>query len=257
MTMELEEKAAGFCFGVGDQHLDHVAVLAALLGLPLVVSDERIARLARKFYPTLQVKEYYHTVAAQKIVQDYDCFFSALPSDLLDGILFLPERLLNKKNLRIYLPHGNSDKGYAAPIIEELRQEQIALVYGQKMIDLFKEKKIYSSMDQVIEIGNFRYHYFKQHEAFYDQLLKEIPLDRSKKTLFYAPTWEDSESSGSFFEALPILVERLTHEHNLMVKVHPNTLLFRADEMEQMKERYRGRENLFFYRGFSYHLSST
>ena len=49
------KKSAGLIYGKLAHHLDHIAPLCSLMQIPLIVTEEEIARAARQFYPGVEV----------------------------------------------------------------------------------------------------------------------------------------------------------------------------------------------------------
>lgn len=173
--------SAGLIYGPHPHHLDHLAVLCILLDIPLIVTEHEIEEQASRYYPQL-VTFYMASVGlAEQVTRSYQVIFSSLPKDLFDQIFFVAEHLLKKKLLNIWVPHGNSDKGHASYFMEGLVKEKIALVYGQKMIDFFIEKKVYSQLYAAVVLGNYRYGFYQEHKRFYDQLVQKEIFDKLPK----------------------------------------------------------------------------
>jgi CDP-glycerol glycerophosphotransferase (TagB/SpsB family) len=103
------------------------------------------------------------------------------------------------------------------------------------MIDFMARKNVFP---QALRIGNFRATY-SQDKKF------PCPLPTGIHFL-YAPTWEDAEQNGTFWQAFPLLAERLPQEYHLLVKLHPNTMRKYAVELEVLMGRYSKRENILF-----------
>jgi CDP-glycerol glycerophosphotransferase (TagB/SpsB family) len=112
--------------------------------------------------------------------------------------------------------------------MEALEHDTTAWVYGQKMIDFLKEKKVFNHLDVTV-LGNFRYAYYQKHRAFYDRLVSQA-IPTTKKVILYAPTWKDAENSSSFDEAFPILTKNLPPEYALVIKPHPNFSVVEAPQ---------------------------
>ena len=238
--------AAGLIYGPHPHHLDHLAVLCILLDIPLIVTEKEIEEQANRYYPQLVTFCMESMSLAEQVVRSYQVIFSSLPKDLFDQIFFVSENLLKKKLLNIWVPHGNSDKGHASFFMEGLVKEKIALVYGQKMVDLFIEKRVYSQLYAAIVLGNYRYGFYLEHASFYDRLVKEEILGRmpqAKQTVLYAPTWQDAEKSSSLKQAWPHLMKGLPSDWNLILKLHPNEL-HKPHEMEFILHEAEGKENV-------------
>jgi CDP-glycerol glycerophosphotransferase (TagB/SpsB family) len=195
-------KCAGLIFDESFHYIDHLAPFCSLMRWPLIVFEESIAEQCRKFYPDLEILDKTPLPP---------CIVTCDNRAILEAAFWpwaAPKTL--------WLPHGLSDKGWKAPFFEALQKEDLLLVYGQKMRDVLAAKKV--TIPQ-FAVGNFRYEYFKKHRKFYEALIQE--RFGEQRFVLYAPTWEDSESNGTFWEAFPKLAASIPKQ--LLVKVHPNT----------------------------------
>lgn len=220
--------SAGLIEGWAPHYIDHLAPLCYFLGIPLIVTEEQIAKILAIFYPQVST---YHISALdlpEKIVKCLKILFVCTPRILVKETLFFAETLHKKKIYSIWCPHGNSDKGHKSAHMEALNKEEISLVYGKKMIDFLKQKGAFSQLKATIEVSNFRLFYYQENKKFYDNLLQAHVLQKlplGEKNLLYAPTWQDGEESSSFYEATPHLIKHLPKEWNLIIKPHPNLAL--------------------------------
>src|SRR5438105_2574213 len=203
---------AGLIFDDSLHYLDHLAPFCSILGWPLIICDKKIADIAKKYYPEVQILE----------------ALGKLPPVIIscDPKLLLNEHFPGQNFRTVWLPHGNSDKGKKMGIFQALREDTLALVYGQKMIDFMEAQQV--SMPSLV-VGNFRLKYYLRHKAFYERAFA-LP----KRYIIYAPTWDDSESNGTFGKC----ISKLATKTNLMIKIHPNTSKKFALELEFIKERY-------------------
>jgi teichoic acid glycerol-phosphate primase len=215
------KKAAGLLYGPEEHHLDHLAVVCLLMEIPLIVTEDTILALAKEFYPRLQVIHWDYSEVAERTNQNYDLVFTALPRVLIEEIFFFSERFLQKRIHSIWCPHGNSDKGHKTPFIEGLKKEEIALIYGNKMLRFIQLKGAFDQLKATIFTGNFRYTFYKKEKEFYKNVLSRI-VKETQKSILYAPTWQDSEKNSSFFSATPILIDLLPEEYSLIIKLHPH-----------------------------------
>ncbi|MEX0961232.1 MAG: CDP-glycerol glycerophosphotransferase family protein [Simkaniaceae bacterium] len=249
-----QHKGCALVYGQMIHHLDHLATLASILQIPLIVTEEEIEKAAKRHYPSLVTYFYDPLMAPKEIVKKYDFVFSSLPIDLFNEIFFVSMQMLQKKLLSIWVPHGQSDKGSFSPFYEALYKESIALVYGERMIDQFKSAKLLDKISHIIEVGNYRLDYYQQHKSFYDKLISNTllkSLDPKKRTLLYAPTWQDREDSCSLFHLGPQLINNISANFNLIIKLHPNTLLSDLPAIESLKGLAEKKENIHFLASFS------
>ncbi len=207
---------AGLIYDDSRHYIDHLAPFCAQIGWPLIVCEPTIADLCRQFYPDLQVLEspFWELKLPPYVVA-------------CDPVPMIEAAFPGQKTKAIWLPHGNSDKGWKGPFFQGLGE--VALVYGQRMIDFMRAKNVHP---QTLSVGNFRYRYFLKHHRFYESQFS-IP-----RGILYAPTWEDSENNGSFWKAFPELAEKFPH---LIVKLHPNTIRKYEAKIEVLMGRYSNR----------------
>jgi len=247
-------RAAGLIYGPEPHHLDHLAPLCCLLQIPLIVTEESILEQAEQFYPELEAKcVSYHSIS-DALVKNFEVIFHCSIRDLFDEIFFFAQKFNNKKLHTIWCPHGNSDKGHSTFYMEALGKEEVALVYGQKMIDFFKEKGVFDNLKAHAIVDNYRYSYYLKHKTFYDELVKnkigrQLPV--RKKKILYAPTWDDVEKSSSFYDATASLIERLPESFNLIIKLHPNLRLKDPFGVDKFLLAYEDRIQILFIEDFS------
>ncbi len=223
MIIKSFPKIAALIYGNQKHYLDHLAPLASLLRVPLVVTDFEVERLAKNYYPDLNLLYFDPAEMAEKVVSQFEVVISCLPKDLFDSLFFITETLHQKRLTNVWCPHGNSDKGHSSYFMEGLSKEKWAFVYGQKMIDFLKEKGAFEQLNELFILGNYRYEYYLRHTEFYQRILnKKIPLNRKRRTLLYAPTWNDSESSSSFEKEHSFLINNVPKNWNLIIKPHPH-----------------------------------
>jgi hypothetical protein len=252
--MSMSRRCAGLIYGKELHHLDHLAPLCSIMHIPLIVTEEEIAQSTRKCYPDVEVIHSEYLAIAEFLVSSFDVIFYSMPRDLFDEIFFFAQKLLQKKVHTIWCPHGNSDKGHSIFFMEALRKEEAAVVYGRQMIEFLQKKAAFDQLKAHVIVGNYRYAFYLKNKDFYDDLVaREISrrLSPAKRTILYAPTWQDYERSGSFFDAMPHLAENIPSDTNLLVKLHPNLLQQHDILIEEMIDRYNSHSQLLFITNFS------
>jgi len=248
-------KSAGLLYGSSPHHIDHLAPLCALLGIPLIVTEEEIASLCRTFYPDLNVLYIHYLELPETVVSTFDLLFYSIPRALFDEVFFFAEQFLRKTLITIWCPHGNSDKGLNCFFMEALREEKFALLYGKKMVDFMKEKQAFEQLEAHVLTGNFRFLYYQKHQSFYDtclaKKLKKFPQSsKDTKLLLFAPTWQDKEGSSAFFDASSILLHQLPQNYHLIVKLHPNLFLQKEEETLRLIEAFENHPRVLVLKDF-------
>lgn len=231
-------------------HLDHLGVLAALLDIPLFVTDERCEALAKKFYPQTRVifKE-PKDLSLDFLAENFDLLFGCGKYWCLE-LQPLFELLYHKKMRFVLCPHGNSDKGSSC---QTHPQQDIAFIYGEHMRELMTRTGMLEKVNAVVRTGNYRYPFYKKHRTFYDALAeKEIfyKFPKEKETILYAPTWSSRENPIHFFEACESLVGELSPQYNILIKPHPFLEEEEAAELSFLRAKYEKSPNIGFIDDF-------
>lgn len=231
-------------------HLDHLGPLAALLEIPLIVTDEKCYLLAKTFYP--QAKVIFKEPA------DLSLEFLAQNFDLLIGCgkywclelqpLF---ELLYRKRMRFVLcPHGNSEKeaGYTSS-----PQQDIAFIYGEQMDEIMRHNGMMEKVNAAIRIGNYRYPFYRKNQIFYDALAHKkifFKFAKRRKTILYAPTWSSKEDSTSFLDACEKLISDYASSYNLLIKPHPFVEEEEAAQLSFLHAKHENNPAVAFADGF-------
>lgn len=240
-----DKRGVGLCHNEELLHyLDHVGVMCTIMDMPIIVLQDLNEELAKKYYPDLKVIALpYGDLTPEYLYKNYD-------------VLYLSEYWTNDTlrskfpksiNLQVvHCPHGFSDKSY---YLLYCAYEDILLVYGQHMLDMFKRLNLLHELKSYIITGNYRYTYYKKHKAFYDNIMKTEILNQFEKEqpiVLYAPTWEDSRLASTFYEACGPLIDSLPSSYNMIVKVHPAMLRDKIAEYYMMVNTYADRKNVLF-----------
>jgi teichoic acid glycerol-phosphate primase len=244
---------AGLIYGPDAHYLDHILPICDLLEIPLIVTEESIEQAAKKFYPRVGVTKIDYLSLPEYIVAQFDIIFCCTPRVLFDEMFFFAQKLHNKRVHTIWCPHGNSDKGHASYFMEALNKEEIALVYGQKMIDFLKQKQVFTQLKKHIIMGNLRYFFYQSHLEFFRQIIRQEvarKLPEAEKTILFAPTWNDYENSSSFLDATPSLISTLPPNWNLIIKLHPNLLLENDEKNRGLIWKYEHHPRVLFLEEF-------
>lgn len=233
------------------QFVDHLGPLAAGLQIPYIFHDEGEENAAKKYYPDLAtIYIPYESFDPEYLIANFNCTFLSdqWEKSIFDAKFRPLEEIYGKKMRNVHCPHGFSDKGF---YLRGVAFEDIALIYGQNMLDLLKEWGVLNNLKQYVICGNYRLAYYQKHKQFYDELIqKEIAFPERQKTFLYAPTCADLEDSTSFFSAGPILLESLPDHFNLIVKPHPRLEEDDPARFYSLMAEYENRKNVRFLKDF-------
>lgn len=246
------ENAAAIVTGPAT-HLDHLGPLAALLQIPLIVSDEDTFSAAKKYYPMVStIHKGFTELSLEYLSFHFDTLIHTgkFWSRELD---FLFTTLCDKKMKLVYCPHGNSDKSHAFDNLHRNGKKDLLLAYGDHMIDLLKSTGGDERIETIQKIGNYRSLFYREHQPFYDDLAqKEVfsQLDPSNTTILYAPTWATDENPTSFFLFCDKLIAGLRDPFNLLIKLHPFLEECYPGETWHLIGKHEGKKNVLFLREF-------
>ncbi|MDE3055192.1 MAG: CDP-glycerol glycerophosphotransferase family protein [Verrucomicrobiota bacterium] len=211
-----------FCVDYNEPHLlDHIAPLASLLNIPLLLADEEMFTLSSLHYPHTQrelIENPSPTLLAKRFNALVACKF--WPPHLKKMF----NHLCNKEMRLIFCPHGQSDKGFQEPLLAPYALQDIVLLYGQRQIAMLQELQLWDQIQKWARIGNYRLLYYQKYKNYCDQLAEQqifSHLSPNLPTLLYAPTWKDADAATSFFHLGPLLAAAKPSDWNLVVKPHP------------------------------------
>lgn len=243
-TNDYEAKGCGVCLAPGDSvnHIDHLAVIAYFMDFPVVVDESYLVETLEKYYP--QVKPLYiphHAQILEYLSHNYDVLFVSSANYKKD-LSPLLEIIFRKKMQFWYCPHGNSDKP-----VKGFADQEFSLIYGDQMEERLNEESALDKLKAYVKTGNYRYPFYRQHETFYDEMVeKEVfsQFAKKQKTLLYAPTWQDLQSSSSLFDVGFDLIDQLPDHYNLIVKLHPWISHHQQGFVTMLQEKYQDKPNV-------------
>jgi hypothetical protein len=139
--------------------LDHICPLVSLLDIPLIVSDEKNALLAAKYYPEVRLR---FMPDFERQLLDVGKEFDALITcgKWSKSVREFFHIHLQKDVRTIFCPHGQSDKG--ALFLAHYAAEEAVLLYGDLMEEMLRDLKI--PLSSFAKVGNFRAAYFQKHK---------------------------------------------------------------------------------------------
>lgn len=248
MKLKKLSRAAAISTGP-DTHLDHLSVICDLMDVPLIVTDPQNAIIAKEYYP--QIETDY--VPFEELTLDYlashlDVIYECGKFWTLE-LLPLFELLYQKKMRIVFCPHGNSDKGHTSDLPQLPLGEDISLVYGKQMKDRLKK----TSAGRFVETGNLRLNFYQKHKNHFDLLAEKKVFSKfqgEKPIILYAPTWHTDESPTSFFHSVSALIEDLSPDYHLLIKLHPLLEENQPALFYHLLGKYEGQKNLLFLKEF-------
>ncbi|MFA6915445.1 MAG: CDP-glycerol glycerophosphotransferase family protein [Parachlamydiales bacterium] len=247
---------------VGDQQIhnaDHLAPIAFIMDIPLLFLSDSDTELCTPLYPNVNIQtQPYGSFGPEEMIQLYDVLFISdiWPQAKFENTFRELEIEYNKRMRRVFCPHGYSDKSY---YFKNAIYEDIKLVYGRNLLDTFKDFHVDHLLKDYVITGNYRYTYYKQNKAFYDQIAQDkftSQFARKQLTAIYAPTWMDIQDASTFFDVCETMLDNLPAEMNILVKLHPR-LELHSDPDNNMAPlyhhligKYSNKPNIVFIENF-------
>ncbi len=231
---------------------DHLCPIAVIMDVPYVVTNEDFAREVESLYPGLRTLTVPWIGFTMPFI--FENFDMIIETDTWERKRFYTtfkplEEQYGRQIRNVFCPHGFSDKIFW---FKEGAREDILLYYGQNMIDIYEATGLKDSLNTLVRVGNYRLHYYRQHQEMYDKIIQErvfSQFKRQQKTILYAPTWNDAEKNTSMFNSEPIL-KNLPPEYNLIVKLHPSIRCTEEVALEQIFDKYQNQENILFIKNW-------
>lgn len=235
-------------FNTGDNPhlLDHIAPLAYILKAPLILNDPALLPLATKYYPQVSIELKTNlNKELKELTSKYDTFIECKYWN--PELRWMLRHLYQAKTKLIFCPHGQSDKGFEAPLLAPYTTQDGVLLYGPLMKLMLQKLKLWEQLPPHAMIGNYRKTFYETFSAFYDPLIEKDVFSRFAKkqpTLLYAPTWRDADQATTFFTHLEPLLKALPAHWNLLVKPHP--LLKRKTPELFYQQNFLEKSNVLF-----------
>lgn len=218
--------------------------------MPLIITEDETYKAALTFYPQLSLlKKELHELSSDFLAENFDAIFKSgkFWAAELDPVF----KVLYNKTMRfVFCPHGNSDKGYSGK--NHINQD-ISLVYGQHMIDLLTSTGAIKKIATFLKTSNYRLPFYLKYKSFYDSLAENLVLnkiDKTKKTILYAPTWQDGENPSSFFFGTEKLINQLGDHFNIIIKMHPFLEKFHPARTYSITGLHENRPGIVFLNAF-------
>jgi len=245
----LKKKCVALNHATHSHYNDHLAPISVIMDMPLLVVEQSDYEMCKKYYPDVNVVlTEYEKFSPEYLIKNYDVLFM---SDLWDRDIFKEkfqtlENNYSKIMRNVHVPHGYSDKGF---YLRKAAREDITLVYGQNMLDMFRHENVIHELKHYVVTGNYRYTYYKMHEKFFDKTVQDVILsnfDKERKTILYAPTWMDLEESSSYFDHIGHVLDNIPENYNIIVKPHPQLELDDTPLFYQIIGKYQNHPQIHF-----------
>ncbi len=245
-------KGIGVLPGDRISYVDHIVPLCQMMEIPLLCTDRWIYEMIDLHYPEMQlVYDEAPDFCLDHALEGYDTLFYVDLFRKPHGFFHFYEYVYSGKARSVCAQHGNSDKKRNVFWAENHADEDIVLLDGQHMVDFMQEKQVLDRIPRCILAGNFRLEYYRQNKAFLDQKMR-LPKD-GRKTILYAPTWTSPNNRSdwrcdysSFLEVHEAVIEGMTDDYRLIIKLHPTFLRFFSEEAREIKEKYEDRAQILF-----------
>lgn len=236
-------------------YVDHIVPLCQLMGIPLLCTDPWIYELIQIFYPPMEViLDESPDFSLNRTLKHYDTlFYVDLHRNPHGGFQFV-EYVYEGKARSVCGLHGNSDKKRNLFWAEKYADEDVVLLYGEHMVEFLKEKGIWGRFNRPILTGNFRWQFYQEHRNFFDRKMAPFLFpQQNRKTLLYATTWTAQNKKSdwrvdysSFFDVYPFILENIPDTYQVIVKLHPHLVFLFPSEVEEIKEKYKGCDQILF-----------
>ena len=226
-------KSVGVVPGPRTSFLDHLIPICHLMDIPIHCSDSWVETCAHNFYPKTNVISGH--------LSPFDTYYVVEPCRLHEKSIQFDHFFKKGKATTVAGFHGNPDKFRKDFWIERYVNEDFILIYGDQLVDYFKEKGVWNRLKNVVRIGNLRYAFYTQHKTFFDKVCRPYLFpDRKKQTIFWAPTWSFGHTcdDSPFFDICKEVFNTIPSDYQMLVKLHPYTFRLFPEKVAQLKQTY-------------------
>lgn len=227
--------------------LDHLIPLCDLFNIPLLLDSARVYNLAIQYYTPIKLI-LIGRLECVAYISNFDLFFVSEKYMAL-SLQATCRLLFGKKIEFFYCPHGNSDKGFIDLTMNQLTFHKLSLIYGEQMRQRIHEMGLSSQIHALVTMGNIRKRFYRKHEFFFNSIIKRTISFASKAirhVFLYAPSWQDTEHSTSFFTICKSLIEHISPSDYLIIKIHPLLLTHNLGYVTHICENYKLKKNIQF-----------
>lgn len=220
-------RTAGCAVAWHAHHLEHLAPVAALMGVPVLMSDAPGHFAAARSYPGLEVRWIAGGIGPGAIDAGLAAAKALAPRVVYLSDLYPRERLARGLGGEhaprvVYVPHGFSEKrqAWAAGTADQ----DVALLPGPLAVEQLHAMGVGERLPPIVYSGALRRRAYVGHRAFFDARAAERGLVAwtSGPTVLYAPTWSDAIGSSSFLAAFSGMAAGLPDGWRLVLKLHPH-----------------------------------
>jgi len=118
----------------------------------------------------------------------------------------------------IFVGHGTGDKPY---MVTKSRLDEFDFHFasGPKYLEILKDSKIDVPQEKIVKIGNLRFDAYLNGDIDKSSELDRLGVvDRERKTVLYAPTWEWGD--GTLLKYGYRFAQEITKKYNLIIRPH-------------------------------------
>jgi hypothetical protein len=223
-------------------HLDHIAPIAEIMKIPLLIEEEFLLETMKKYYPQIETIFVDHPAKLLNTIASQFEYLFVTGADYRPNLSPLLELIYQKEILFWYCNHGNSDK-----TLDHFKKQNFAFIYGPQMKRRLKEEGHFDQLEGFVQTGNFRLKFYQKYQLLYDQRVDEdvfSKFDKPRPTILYAPTWVDHEKNTSIFEVGLSIVDQLPNNYNLILKIHPWLAHHNPGFITHVEERFKNKNNV-------------
>ncbi len=221
------------------QEIPSITPIASKTGGIIFTDSELTYGCFKQFYPEIEVA-YFPTVGEirKRMVQTG-----------IEVILYPDYHIRYFKDIpgirHVQVFHGTSDKSY--DFQKTVLEYDLFFIPGSEAYERYKKRGLlkkgtgslvgYPKLDKVF-----------RGELARDTELEKLGLSVKNKTVLYAPTWVDRAGNSSWKKFRKVFSKnRIPHNLNVIIKLHPNLKRYREAEVEELKSALENRENLVVF----------
>ncbi len=225
--MNIQNKIA-YYIDYSIQEIPSISCIASETGGTIYTDSALTFNNLNKYHPNLKFV-YYKTIADIR---------NQMKTSGVRVIIYPDYHIRHFKDLEgvrhVQVFHGTSDKVY--DYRRDVLEYDLFFIPGEHALERYRKKGLLKKNNGVI-IGYPKLDRVFRGELSRNDELAKLRMNPNKKTVLYAPTWVDRASNSSWKKFHSTLITDKPDNINLIVKLHPNLIRYRKNEVEEMRKQ--------------------
>jgi CDP-glycerol glycerophosphotransferase (TagB/SpsB family) len=225
--MKVQNKIA-YYIDYSIQEIPSIAYIAYETGGIIYTDSELTFNSLNHYHPHLNIVFYEKIADIRKQMQTSGVSVIIYPDYHIRHF----KDLQGVKHVQVF--HGTSDKIY--DFRRDVLEYDLFFIPGEHALERYRKRGLLKR-DNGVMIGYPKLDRVFRGELSRNDELVKLRMNPDNKTVLYAPTWVDRASNSSWKKFHGILITCKPDNINLIVKLHPNLIRYRKNEIDEVRQQ--------------------